>query len=52
MLRVAASRRAHGRGPEVTGPGEALLMAMSGRPAALGDLDGAGLGTLAERLSK
>jgi len=43
---------AHGRGPEVTGPGEALLMAMSGRPAALGDLDGAGLGTLAERLSK
>jgi uncharacterized protein (TIGR03083 family) len=43
---------AHGRGPEVTGPGEALLMAMSGRPAALADLQGAGLGTLAERLSK
>lgn len=40
----------HGRGPEVTGPGEALLMAMSGRPAALADLDGAGLGTLAGRL--
>ena len=41
---------AHGRGPEVTGPGEALLMAMSGRPAALADLSGPGLGTLAERL--
>jgi uncharacterized protein (TIGR03083 family) len=39
-----------GRGPEVTGPGEALLMAMSGRPAALGDLSGPGLGTLAKRL--
>jgi uncharacterized protein (TIGR03083 family) len=41
---------AHGHGPEVTGPGEALLMAMSGRPAALKDLSGPGLGTLAERL--
>ena len=40
----------HGRGPEVTGPGEALLMAMAGRPAALKDLSGPGLGTLAERL--
>ena len=43
---------AHGDGPEVTGPGEALLMAMSGRPAALADLDGAGLATLAERLGR
>jgi uncharacterized protein (TIGR03083 family) len=41
----------HGRGPEVTGPGEALLMAMTGRPAALADLDGPGLSTLAARLS-
>lgn len=40
----------HGHGPEVTGPGEALLMAMSGRPTALADLDGPGLATLAERL--
>jgi uncharacterized protein (TIGR03083 family) len=40
----------HGHGPEVTGPGEALLMAMSGRPAALSDLSGPGLGTLAKRL--
>ncbi|WP_374023886.1 maleylpyruvate isomerase family mycothiol-dependent enzyme [Mycobacterium sp. HNNTM2301] len=42
----------HGRGPEVTGPGEALLMAMSGRPAALADLDGPGLSTLAARLPR
>ncbi len=42
----------HGRGPEVTGPGEALLMAMAGRPAALADLDGPGLPTLAKRLTK
>lgn len=42
----------HGRGPEVTGPGEALLMAMSGRPAALADLDGPGLDTLAARLGR
>jgi uncharacterized protein (TIGR03083 family) len=41
-----------GRGPEVTGPGEALLMAMAGRPAAIADLAGPGLATLAERLSK
>jgi uncharacterized protein (TIGR03083 family) len=42
----------HGRGPEVTGPGEALLMAMAGRPAAVADLAGPGLGTLAARLSE
>jgi uncharacterized protein (TIGR03083 family) len=42
----------HGRGPEVTGPGEALLMAITGRPAALLDLDGPGLGTLAGRLGE
>ena len=40
----------HGRGPEVSGSGEALLMAMSGRPAALADLAGPGQGTLAARL--
>ena len=32
-----------GRGPEVTGPGEAVLMALAGRPHALADLDGPGL---------
>ncbi|OBB42131.1 maleylpyruvate isomerase family mycothiol-dependent enzyme [Mycobacterium sp. 852002-51961_SCH5331710] len=41
----------HGQGPEVTGPGEALMMAMTGRPAALGDLDGPGKDALAQRLS-
>jgi uncharacterized protein (TIGR03083 family) len=49
-LRATDIDWAHGRGPEVTGPGEALLMAMSGRPAALADLSGRGLGTLANRL--
>lgn len=43
---------AHGRGPEVTGSGEALLMAMAGRPAAIADLDGPGLPTLARRIAK
>ncbi|OBI07806.1 maleylpyruvate isomerase family mycothiol-dependent enzyme [Mycobacterium scrofulaceum] len=42
----------HGRGPDVTGPGKALLMAMSGRPAALADLEGPGLNTLAARLRR
>jgi uncharacterized protein (TIGR03083 family) len=51
-LRATDVDWAHGRGPEVTGPGEALLMAMSGRPAALADLNGPGLGALAERLGK
>lgn len=40
----------YGRGPEVRGPGEALLMVMAGRPAALSDLDGDGVATLATRL--
>lgn len=40
----------HGSGPEVSGPGEALLMAMAGRGAALSDLDGPGKATLAQRL--
>ncbi|ORJ59187.1 maleylpyruvate isomerase family mycothiol-dependent enzyme [Mycobacterium simiae] len=40
----------HGDGPEVSGPGEALLMTMSGRRAALADLTGPGHATLAARL--
>lgn len=40
----------HGNGPEVTGPGEALLMAMTGRPTALDDLAGPGRATFAQRL--
>jgi uncharacterized protein (TIGR03083 family) len=39
-----------GAGPTVTGPGEALLMAMLGRRHALADLTGDGLATLAARL--
>ncbi|MEP6626317.1 MAG: maleylpyruvate isomerase family mycothiol-dependent enzyme [Acidimicrobiia bacterium] len=37
--------------PEVTGPGEALLLAMCGRPVALGDLSGAGVLTLRTRIA-
>ena len=40
-----------GDGAEVAGPGEALLMAMAGRPAALADLTGPGVETLRERLA-
>ncbi|GAA2346208.1 maleylpyruvate isomerase family mycothiol-dependent enzyme [Saccharopolyspora halophila] len=40
----------HGEGPEVTGPGEALLLALAGRKEALGDLDGRGMPMLTERL--
>lgn len=39
-----------GEGPEVTGPGEALVMAMLGRPDALRDLSGEGLDTFSARL--
>jgi uncharacterized protein (TIGR03083 family) len=40
----------HGRGPEVRGNGEALLMAMAGRRAALDDLDGPGKAKLAQHI--
>lgn len=40
----------HGSGPDVIGSGEALLMAMTGRRAALDELTGGGQATLAERL--
>jgi uncharacterized protein (TIGR03083 family) len=38
-----------GAGPAVAGPGEALLMAMLGRPQAFADLSGEGLALLAAR---
>ncbi len=41
----------HGNGPEVTGPGEALLMTMAGRAEAVADLGGPGQRMLAQRLS-
>ncbi|RDH79991.1 maleylpyruvate isomerase family mycothiol-dependent enzyme [Mycolicibacterium moriokaense] len=40
----------HGGGPEVQGPGEALLMAMAGRSDALSDLSGPGKDTLTARM--
>ena len=40
-----------GRGPEVSGPAEAVLMAMAGRGDALGDLSGPGKVILARRVS-
>lgn len=40
----------HGDGPEVTGPGEALLMAAAGRADALEELDGPGRDRLADRV--
>lgn len=40
-----------GSGPSVTGPGEALVMAAMGRPAALEDLSGDGVPTLRRRLA-
>jgi uncharacterized protein (TIGR03083 family) len=41
----------HGNGPEVTGTGEALLMAMTGRPEAITELTGPGQATLAGRVT-
>jgi uncharacterized protein (TIGR03083 family) len=40
----------HGKGHEVRGSGEALLMLMAGRAAALDDVDGPGKPKLAQRL--
>ena len=39
-----------GAGPLIQGPIEALLLAMAGRPAALGELHGPGLSSLAARI--
>lgn len=41
----------YGRGLEVTGSGEALMMALAGRPAAVEELSGEGQPVLAARLS-
>jgi uncharacterized protein (TIGR03083 family) len=38
-------------GPEVAGPAEALMMAMTGRTVVLGELDGPGVRVLADRLT-
>jgi uncharacterized protein (TIGR03083 family) len=39
-------------GAEITGPAEALMMAMAGRPAALADLSGPGVDELRQRISR
>jgi uncharacterized protein (TIGR03083 family) len=51
-LRLTATDVAweHGNGPEISGTGEALLMAMAGRSAAIDELSGPGQATLAGRL--
>lgn len=42
----------HGRGPELTGPAEAVLMAITGRRSAVGELSGPGQQVLARRLAR
>jgi hypothetical protein len=41
----------HGQGPEITGPSEALALAIGGRRVALDDLAGPGVPVLRGRLS-
>lgn len=41
----------HGDGPEVSGPGEAILMAVAGRTHALSDLSGDGVPVLSGRIT-
>ena len=40
----------HGAGPEVTGSGRSLVLAMTGRPEAMADLSGAGCSQLQARI--
>ena len=42
----------HGSGPEVSGPAEAMLMAITGRPCAVGELTGPGQPVVAARLAR
>lgn len=51
-LRLVASDVgwSHGTGPEVSGPGEALLIAIAGRAQGLSELSGPGLATLTKRV--
>ena len=48
-LRATDMDWSHGNGPEVRGPGEALVMLMAGRLVALEDLSGEGRAELAAR---
>jgi uncharacterized protein (TIGR03083 family) len=49
QLRATDADWSHGSGPEVTGPILSLVMAMTGRHQAMGDLSGEGVATLMER---
>lgn len=49
-LKATDAQWGHGSGPEVSGPALSLLLAMTGRAAALDDLAGAGVETLRGRL--
>jgi uncharacterized protein (TIGR03083 family) len=48
-LRATDTAWTHGSGPEVAGPIHSLVMAMTGRRAAVGDLTGEGLSILRSR---
>jgi uncharacterized protein (TIGR03083 family) len=50
-LRATDTEWVHGSGPEVTGPILSLVLATTGRAAALADLTGSGVTTLAERIA-
>jgi uncharacterized protein (TIGR03083 family) len=43
---------AYGTGPVLAGPAEALMMAMTGRTMAIGELDGPGVAVLRRRLAR
>lgn len=49
-LRATDADWSAGSGPEVAGPAVALMLAITGRGAALDDLSGEGLATLAQRM--
>jgi hypothetical protein len=53
-LRLVASDLdwTHGDGPDVFGPAEALLLAITGRPVERGELTGSGASTLLARISR
>lgn len=52
-LHIAASDLdwSHGTGPQVRGPALSVLMAITGRPAGLDELEGDGVGTLRDRMA-
>jgi uncharacterized protein (TIGR03083 family) len=49
-LRATDVDWATGKGPEISGPAEALIMALAGRSAALQDLNGEGVAEMASRV--